>query len=182
MSVWDGNEGSCACNCGFDIPKGGHLEKLTLDDITGIAKLIYPVGSIYMSLNPVNPSVLFGGTWEQIENRFLLAAGSISAGSEGGAESYNLTIQAHGHTITTYNNVKFVSGAVTSGNYDIPITGATGNAGSVNKTIPTMPPYLAVYVWQRIADPETENHENFYDSTDELFIDVDRNDFMVEVG
>ena len=30
MAQWDGNESSCACDCGFDIPKGGTLDALTL--------------------------------------------------------------------------------------------------------------------------------------------------------
>lgn len=30
MAEWDGKESSCSCNCGFDIPKGGTLNELTL--------------------------------------------------------------------------------------------------------------------------------------------------------
>ena len=69
--------------------------------------LIYPVGSIYLSVNSTNPSVLFGGTWEQIQDKFLLSAGSTyAAGTTGGAASVTsggtaLTqaqIPAHTHT------------------------------------------------------------------------------------
>lgn len=37
--------------------------------------LIYPVGSIYMSINNVNPSTLFGGELSQIKGRFLVGTG-----------------------------------------------------------------------------------------------------------
>lgn len=50
---------------------------------------IYPVGSIYMSVNNVSPSTLFGGTWEAIQDRFLLAAGeSYSGGTTGGSAKH----------------------------------------------------------------------------------------------
>jgi len=66
---------------------------------------IYPVGSIYMSVNSTNPGTLFGGTWTQIQNRFLLACGSsYSAGSTGGASTVTLTVDqipAHNHTAST---------------------------------------------------------------------------------
>lgn len=118
----------------------------------GIFDAIYPVGSIYLSVNSASPATLFGGTWVQIQDKFLLAAGSTySAGSEGGSSSYELKIEAHKHTISTYDNVKFASAAVTSGSYDIPITGTSNAAGAVNTTIPTLPPYLAVCVWKRTA-------------------------------
>lgn len=32
MSGWDGAEHSCSCNCGFDIPIGGKLGYLTLEE------------------------------------------------------------------------------------------------------------------------------------------------------
>ena len=36
MAQWDGKESSCACNCGFDIPKGGKLEELELTNPLGL--------------------------------------------------------------------------------------------------------------------------------------------------
>lgn len=65
---------------------------------------IYPVGSIYMSVSKVDPGMLFGGTWEQIKDTFLLAAGSTySAGATGGEATHKLTtaeMPSHTHTFT----------------------------------------------------------------------------------
>lgn len=97
-----------------------------IEPLSSIADSIYPVGSIYMNVNDVDPAVLFGGTWEQIQGKFLLGASSDhAAGSNGGAETVNLsaaqlpahthsmpahthsvpdhthTVPAHGHTATT---------------------------------------------------------------------------------
>lgn len=67
--------------------------------------LIYPVGSIYMSINNTDPSTLFGGTWEQIEDRFLLSASSNHpVGTTGGSETVTLSINeipSHTHSGTT---------------------------------------------------------------------------------
>lgn len=54
---------------------------------------IYPVGSIYMSTDPTSPATRFGGSWEQIQNCFLLAAGSsYAAGSSGGVASQDIDV------------------------------------------------------------------------------------------
>lgn len=74
--------------------------------VSGIVDMIYPVGSIYISTNNVSPATLFGGTWSQLENRFLLGAGtSYTAGNTGGEASVTLTAEqsglpAHKHTMT----------------------------------------------------------------------------------
>lgn len=67
-----------------------------------IGEYIYPVGSIYISVNKVNPATLFGGTWEQIKDRFLLAYGdTYNNGATGGEATHTLTSQempTHNHT------------------------------------------------------------------------------------
>ena len=44
--------------------------------------LIYPVGSIYLSVNNTDPSTLFGGTWSQIKGRYLLGTGVPDANTD----------------------------------------------------------------------------------------------------
>lgn len=55
-----------------------------------ILNLIYPINSIYVTLNNTNPDTLFPGThWEQIQDRFLLSAGSnYNAGNTGGNDTH----------------------------------------------------------------------------------------------
>ena len=73
-----------------------------------IISAVYPVGAIYMSVNAANPGTLFGGTWEQIQGRFLLGASSgHAAGSTGGAETVKLTgaqLPAHTHTVPAHTH------------------------------------------------------------------------------
>lgn len=112
-----------------------------------LINLIYPVGSIYMSVNNVSPQTFLGGTWEQIQDRFLLSAGSsYSAGSTGGEASHTLSVEetpAHTHTrgtmeITGYIEVGDHSFKVGLGNgsgalyTDSAVVGATvaGSSGS----------------------------------------------------
>lgn len=133
-------------------------------DVTDLIDVIYPVGSIYMSVNSVNPSTLFGGTWEQIKDKFLLASGtSYSNGSTGG--SADAVVVTHTHSTkekyvltTSGGSVTRNSTAGTTGTKvpnllqsDDPITrNVIENAGT-SGTGKNMPPYLAVNIWKRTA-------------------------------
>ena len=57
-----------------------------------ILNATFPVGAIYLSTNSTNPGNIFGGSWEQIQDKFLLSAGSTYiAGSTGGEATHTLT-------------------------------------------------------------------------------------------
>lgn len=143
-----------------------------------IWKECYPVGSIYMSVNSTNPSTLFGGSWERIQDRFLLASGnSYGAGSTGGSAdsvvvSHTHAQTAHSHGFRDGDKVwTTASGSTEAGNqisgtakyyaatakkdytWITRTTGETANihATGVDGTGKNMPPYLAVYVWKRTA-------------------------------
>lgn len=52
---------------------------------SSIVDMIYPVGSIYMSMNDTSPETLFGGTWEKLAGgRCLMNAGFLDDDPTGG--------------------------------------------------------------------------------------------------
>ena len=131
---------------------------------------LYPVGSIYISTNSKSPADIFGGSWERIQDRFLLGAGSsYSAGSTGGEATHTLTeneIPNHEHReqmITTDGNPNpLVSpnggGSVAGGaqpsktawksdSARFVYTQRTGGGQAHNN----MPPYLVVFMWKRVS-------------------------------
>lgn len=125
--------------------------------------LIHPVGSIYWSTNITSPETLFGGTWEQIKDTFILAAGdSYSAGSTGGEANHTLTIDelpSHRHYLK-YGNVYIGylnSNAAQSNNqalykYNVSREDALyGEDVGGGKAHNNMPPYLVAYCWKRTA-------------------------------
>lgn len=136
-----------------------------------IWKECYPVGSIYLSVNSTDPSTLFGGSWERIQDRFLLASGnSYGAGSTGG--SAKATLPSHTHTVGSGGfqiwGAKAGTGSTEPGNQisgnDKLYAAVKGNSTSNYKWLDSvdskgvrdvsqanMPPYLAVYVWKRTA-------------------------------
>lgn len=143
--------------------------------VNGILELVYPKGAIYISTVATNPSVLFGfGAWEQIEDVFLLGAGSAyTAGSTGGESTHTLTVQempVHSHTVNAHSHAIGLDNDTTVGTYGWSLhVSANGNSVTgAHKTVTSgtsspntntigggvahnnMPPYLAVYVWKRI--------------------------------
>lgn len=121
---------------------------------------VYPVGSIYMNVNSTNPGTLFGGTWEQIQGKFLLGmSSSYPAGSQGGEAEHTLTISElpnHTHSIIGYSesgNDYSGSDAELSFTYNTTKKGWSGRTASVgnNQAHNNMPPYLSVYIWKRTA-------------------------------
>ena len=153
----------------------------TLENNTLTLDKIYPVGSIYMSADNKEPSIIFGGTWEKIEDRFLLASGSnYTLGSTGGNSSVSYTPQGavENHTLTetempSHNhdigNIP-VNGEVNNNGYQayrltnvasttagLSTTSTGGNQPhnhpftGTTASIQTMPPYIVVNVWKRIS-------------------------------
>ena len=70
--------------------------------------LVYPIGAIYISVVNTSPATLFGGTWEQIKDTFLLSAGTNhTAGTTGGSETVVLEITnlpSHSHTSAAHSH------------------------------------------------------------------------------
>lgn len=77
---------------------------------SNIFDIVYPIGSIYMSVNSTSPATLFGGTWERIQDKFLLASGSTySNGSTGGEATHTLTqneMPTHTHTQNSHTHTQ----------------------------------------------------------------------------
>ena len=137
---------------------------------TTLVNKYYPVGSIYRSTVSTNPSTLFGGTWVQIKDSFLLAAGSsYSAGSTGGSSTHNHTegdlTAACGASGSNPNIFSYVAGSKSSrgpatvGQYTLwhSYVSGTRTFNHYTKCYGTtagsssLPPYLVVYTWKRTA-------------------------------
>ena len=117
--------------------------------------IIYPVGSIYISTEPTNPNSLFGGSWTQIKDKFLLTAGdTYTAGNTGGSATHTLTINempSHTHDGTRhYQSTSSTTGYSTSWESQKYETIATGSTGG-DQPFSIMPPYLVVYAWKRTS-------------------------------
>lgn len=127
----------------------------------------YPIGSIYMSVNPTDPAYLFGGSWVELKDRFLVGAGgSYGVTTQGGATSHKHGSGTLGATLTMSNSSILISSiqqkdginhkptakinastretCTGETDYIVPVIGSTGDTTY-------LPPYYAVYMWRREA-------------------------------
>ena len=156
----------------ISITGGGTSATTTAQAILNLG--IYPIGSIYISVSSTfNPATAFGGTWERIEDTFLLAAGSTYAGgTTGGSATVTLTeeqMPSHTHFQQFQSDTDYVGVHVKNYNSGGSIQGVQPSNGTRRNNIASsavrvstvsaggsaahenMPPYLAVYVWKRTA-------------------------------
>ena len=127
------------------------------DNIANINDKIYPIGSIYISTSQVSPASIFGGTWEQLKDRFLLGCGdTYTAGATGGEATHTLAwneIPKHTHAYrvgTEGGTDEGLIRGITTISSDHTSSDVIHNYGS-GKPHNNMPPYLAVYMWKRTA-------------------------------
>ena len=123
---------------------------------------IYPVGSIYISVNSVNPSSLFGGVWS------AWSQGRVPVGTDtddddfdyvektGGEKTHKLTVgemPSHRHGILMTTQVGSTPwGATTTfsngeSDYNPNYCAYSGNGLAHNN----LQPYITCYMWKRIA-------------------------------
>ena len=127
---------------------------------SSLLDLIYPVGSIYMSVNNVSPATFLGGTWDALQDRFLIGAGNdYAVNATGGETTHTLTIDempSHKHNNSTNDfptwHDQSHSGALawnqTNGWHAEQLASHFDAVGG-NQAHNNMPPYLAVYMWKR---------------------------------
>ena len=125
-----------------------------------IGNALYPVGSIYMSVNNTNPSTFFGGTWVS------WGAGRVPVGVDtndtdfatvektGGEKTHTLTVSempSHKHTVealgsgTTQQELTAFNVGTTSGIDSYSGTDYTGGGQAHNN----LQPYITCYMWKR---------------------------------
>lgn len=126
----------------WDRVKAWILEQMTSAGIDkqSVIDMVYPVGSLYWSSKDTDPSTLFGGTWVQIKDKFVLACGDTykTVDETGGASSVTLSVSnmpSHSHSFTPSGKVSSHSHTINSGNTSSAGTETTAgirHSGSTN--------------------------------------------------
>lgn len=128
---------------------------------------IYPIGSIYLSMNQTSPASLFGGIWEQLpENKALW---TVTSGAGGTIEAGVPEITGRVHAVwggKTFDHNPEASGGLVLGSqitqgsaagsgwkmylHDIQLNASRSNS-IYGKSSTVQPPAIKIYAWKRIA-------------------------------
>ena len=171
-------EGSIATNSNLTAKGGistdGNLTAKGDINLPNLLSKIYPVGSVYITYNNVNPGTFLGGTWERFgQGRTLVGEGTGNDGSTSMSFTSNSTDGKYKNThyhVTSFgwDMNAFYAGkpdGAKNGDYNrtsvIP-NGYIINAGSSqtsqsrlnwtdDRTISNVQPYIVVFFWRRTA-------------------------------
>lgn len=143
-----------------------HQGKVLKGLINDIWKTIYPVGSIYMSVNNTDPGTLFGGTWE------AWGTGRVPVGVDSGDSDFSTSEKIGGEKTNTHNhytlsgnddNMLYVGstqhavrsrvstlkrGAISFTSYG---EGPCREDSTYDESINILQPYITCYMWKRTA-------------------------------
>lgn len=120
--------------------------------LRAIFNAIFPVGSIVVRYDHLNPATLFGGTWQRITGKFLLGVGSSGIiGTTGGG---TLGDQL-GVTGTDFGGVMDKGSGSYSSRIVVTEYGNENQDPSYrnleNMGVDTLPPYIQISIWRRTA-------------------------------
>ena len=136
-----------------------------------IFETLYPVGSIYVSMNDNNPVNIFGfGKWETIEDRFLYCSQNESKQTGGSKKITIDNLPPHKHGIVNwydnadYNPIDKIGLEFTT---DLPYMSIPNDVGELavnpdpcqtrttyteneGNGVDYLPPYISVHAWYRV--------------------------------
>lgn len=129
-----------------------------MSNFVNLLDIVYPVGSIYQSMDATSPVDFIGGTWTQIKT-FLY--GADTANQTGGEAEHTLTtseIPSHAHSLAiniqhvdgpTTRNESLTSGLQQGGRRRYGDTTTNDDCGGQAHN--NLPPYTTCFIWYRTA-------------------------------
>ena len=118
--------------------------------VNSIKSAMYPVGSVYITYNNVNPGTFLGGTWERFgQGRTLVGEGTGNDGSTSMSFTANSTGGLYNHSMVRDEIGYIYYGALLNSNGNQ--MGVHDHDSKMKTKIPLMQPYITVYFWRRTA-------------------------------
>lgn len=118
--------------------------------VNSIKSAMYPVGSVYITYNNVNPGTFLGGTWERFgQGRTLVGEGTGNDGSTSMSFTANSTGGLYNHSMVRDDIGYIYYGALLNSNGNQ--MGVHDHNKNMKTKIPLLQPYITVYFWRRTA-------------------------------